>query len=50
MDRMAQHQAVMLATNDYFLLSAGIFAVLALIVWFSKTPQQVAAAQALAGH
>ena len=49
-DRMAQHQAVMLATNDYFLLSAGIFAALALIVWFSKTPQQVAAAQALAEH
>ncbi|CAG4882782.1 multidrug efflux system protein [Georgfuchsia toluolica] len=38
-DRMAHQQAVMLATNDFFLVSAGIFVVLMFSVWFARAPK-----------
>ena len=36
LDQLAHHQAVMLATNDFFLFSALLFAVLMVIVWFAR--------------
>ncbi|MCK9283652.1 MAG: DHA2 family efflux MFS transporter permease subunit [Rhodocyclaceae bacterium] len=48
LDRLADHQAVMLATSDYFYFSAGLFVVLMLLVWFARPPKAARAATATA--
>jgi len=42
-ERFIGHQAVMLATNDIFLLCGAIFSVMVFLVWFTKKTQPVQA-------
>lgn len=42
-DHLVQTQAVMIATNHIFLISAGIFVVGAMVVWLTPKPQALVA-------
>ncbi len=49
LDRLIDHQAILLATNDIFWLSGCFFAGLMVMVWLARPPRQGAAAAAGSG-